>query len=234
MAYGKPIAITHFLFNKPMYRNFLKRIIDFILSLIGLLILLPVFTIIYMILWFTNKRQPFYFQSRPGKNEKVFKIIKFKSMSDSVDSSGDLLPDADRLTPIGNFLRKSSLDEIPQLINVIKGDMSLVGPRPLRVRYLPYYTEKEKIRHNVRPGITGLAQVSGRNKLNWDQKLALDVKYVENMTFWADFIILLKTVKKIFHVSNDEIVIDLEMDALDTYRINQRKPNTNTIDTKNK
>lgn len=144
-------------------------------------------------------------------------------MSDGVDECGNLLPDAERLTATGNFLRKTSLDEIPQLLNVIKGDMSLVGPRPLRVRYLPYYTNEEKIRHTVKPGITGLAQVSGRNKLNWDQKLALDVEYVNKISFWRDFVILLKTVKKVFHVSDDEIVVDLEMDALDTYRTNQNK-----------
>ncbi len=155
-------------------------------------------------------------------------------MSDATNASGSLLPDADRLTPIGNFLRKSSLDEIPQLINVIKGDMSLVGPRPLRVRYLPYYTQEEKIRHTVKPGITGLAQVSGRNKLNWDQKLALDIEYVNRLTFWLDVAILLKTVKKIFHTSEDEIVVDLTMDALDTYRTNQKTSiKTDTFDTKN-
>ncbi|WP_420322296.1 sugar transferase [Flagellimonas sp.] len=217
-----------------MYGNLIKRIIDFISSLIGLLILSPVFIIIYIILWFTNKKQPFYFQKRPGKNEEIFEIIKFKSMSDATNASGSLLPDADRLTPIGNFLRKSSLDEIPQLINVIKGDMSLVGPRPLRVRYLPYYTQEEKIRHTVKPGITGLAQVSGRNKLNWDQKLALDIEYVNRLTFWLDVAILLKTVKKIFHTSEDEIVVDLTMDALDTYRTNQKTSiKTDTFDTKN-
>lgn len=216
-----------------MYGNLIKRIIDLIAALFGLLILSPVFIIIYAVLWFTNKRQPFYFQKRPGKDEKVFEIIKFKSMSDNTDSSGNLLPDAERLTPTGDFLRKSSLDEIPQLINVIKGDMSLVGPRPLRVRYLPFYTQEEKARHTVKPGITGLAQVSGRNKLNWDEKLALDVEYVKKLTFWLDFIILLKTVKKIFHTSDDEIVVDLAMDALDTYRINQKQPKTDTVDTKN-
>lgn len=216
-----------------MYGNLIKRIIDFVASLCGLLVLSPVFFIIYIVLWFSNKRRPFYFQKRPGKDEKVFEIIKFKSMSDATDISGNLLPDADRLTPIGNFLRKSSLDEIPQLINVIKGDMSLVGPRPLRVRYLPYYTREESIRHTVKPGITGLAQVSGRNKLNWDQKLALDVEYVNKLTFWLDFVILLKTVKKIFHTSDDEIIVDLEMDALDTYRINQKQTKTEDIDTTN-
>ncbi|RDY57580.1 sugar transferase [Flagellimonas nanhaiensis] len=218
-----------------MYRNVFKRIIDFVGACCGFIVLFPIFFLVYIMLFFTNKKQPFYRQQRPGKNEKVFEIIKFKSMSDATDASGKLLPDAERLTRIGNFLRKSSLDEIPQLINVIKGDMSLVGPRPLRVRYLPFYTQEEKIRHTVKPGITGLAQVSGRNKLNWDQKLALDVAYVKKLNLWLDFVILLKTVKKIFHTADDEIVVDLEMDALDTYRINQKKSkiNKNSLDTKN-
>jgi len=139
-------------------------------------------------------------------------------MSDAVDSDGFLLPDAERATRFGTFLRKTSLDEIPQLINVIKGEMSLVGPRPLRIRYLPYYTKIEKIRHTVRPGITGLAQVSGRNGIGWDEKLAKDVEYVQNLTFFLDCRILLKTVKKVFVTSDSEITLDIEMDALDTYR----------------
>ncbi len=144
--------------------------------------------------------------------------MKFKTMSDAKDLNGELLPDENRLTKFGNFLRKSSLDEIPQLLNVIKGDMSLVGPRPLRVRYLPFYSEKEKIRHTVLPGVTGLAQVSGRNSLSWDRKLAYDVEYVENISFMLDLKILLKTFYKVIGPSSKEIVIDVEMDALDTYR----------------
>ena len=139
-------------------------------------------------------------------------------MNDAKSSSGELLPDEKRLTRFGNFLRRTSLDEIPQLLNVIKGDMSLVGPRPLRVRYLPYYTEMESIRHTAKPGITGLAQVSGRNSLNWDEKLNKDVEYVENLSFWLDCRILLLTLKKIFKVSDSEIVLDEEMNALDEYR----------------
>lgn len=147
--------------------------------------------------------------------------MKFKTMTDKKGKDGKLLPDEDRLTGFGEFLRKTSLDEIPQLFNVIKGDMSLVGPRPLRVRYLPYYTKEEQIRHTVRPGITGLAQVSGRNSINWDQKLEKDIEYVQNLTFINDFIILLKTVKKVFKTNKEEIVIDLEFDSLDEYRMNQ-------------
>lgn len=209
-----------------MYRSFLKRFLDFVLATIGFIVLFPFFLIIYGILWFSNNKKPFYLQDRPGKDEKVFKIIKFKSMSDAVDSNGNLLPDSERLTRVGNFIRKTSLDEIPQLINVIKGDMSLVGPRPLRVRYLPYYTKIEKLRHTVKPGITGLAQVSGRNGINWDEKLRLDVDYVKNLSFLSDVKILLKTVKKVFKTSEDEIVLDITADSLDTYR--QEKVQSNT------
>ena len=154
-----------------MYHDFFKRIIDIVLAFFGLLILLPFFAVVFLILLFNNNGKPFFFQKRPGKDEKIFKIIKFKSMTDKKDRSGNLLPDSERVTTFGTFIRKTSLDEIPQLINIIKGDMSLVGPRPLRVRYLPYYTNEERIRHSIRPGVTGLAQVSGRNLLvgmkNW-------------------------------------------------------------------
>lgn len=144
--------------------------------------------------------------------------MKFKTMTEEKDANGDYLPDEERLTKLGNFLRKTSLDEIPQLLNVIKGEMSLVGPRPLRVRYLPFYSEIEKIRHTVLPGVTGLAQVSGRNSLTWDQKLAYDVEYVENISFILDLKILLKTFYKVIGASSKEIILDVEMDALDTYR----------------
>src|SRR5690554_3345126 len=145
-----------------MYKNFFKRIIDFLASLIGLLLLSPVFVFVMMGLFFANQGKPFFFQSRPGKGERIFKIVKFKTMNDKKDKDGNLLSDAERLTKIGSFVRKTSLDEIPQLINVLKGDMSLIGPRPLRTYYLPLYNEVQKTRHNVRPGITGWAQVNGR------------------------------------------------------------------------
>ncbi|MEX0289658.1 MAG: sugar transferase [Flavobacteriaceae bacterium] len=199
-----------------MYKHFLKRVIDLVLSVTGFLFLIPIFIIIYIVLIFVNRGNPIFLQPRPGRKEKVFNIMKFKTMTDEKGSDGKLLPDDLRLTLFGKFLRKTSLDEIPQLLNVIKGDMSLVGPRPLRVRYLPYYTTEESIRHTVRPGITGLAQVSGRNAINWDDKLQKDVDYVKNLTLWLDIKILLKTVKKVFDSS--DINLDNSEDALDTYR----------------
>ncbi|GGZ70471.1 sugar transferase [Algibacter mikhailovii] len=196
-----------------MYRNYFKRIFDFLLALIGLIILLPIALIVYFTLVFVNKGNPFFFQERPGRNEKVFSIMKFKSMTDKKDENGKLLPDADRVTKFGTFIRKTSLDEIPQLINILKGDMSLIGPRPLRVHYLPYYTEKESIRHSIRPGVTGLAQISGRNLLSWDDKLAKDVEYVENLSFYNDLLIFFKTIRKVFDYDNtvfDPNMLDLE------------------------
>ncbi|WP_299782688.1 sugar transferase [uncultured Formosa sp.] len=203
-----------------MYKTIFKRVIDFSASLIGFIILLPVFLLVTLILLVTNG-QPFFFQSRPGKNEKVFKIIKFKSMSDKKDKNGNLLPDAERVTVLGTFIRKFSLDEIPQLLNVIKGDMSLIGPRPLLVRYLPYYTKEEQIRHTVRPGITGLAQVSGRNSISWDDKLAKDIEYVENLSFKSDLQILLKTVLKV--VKGSDIVLSPDVLDFNVYRESKKQ-----------
>ncbi|RYC51435.1 hypothetical protein DN53_14660 [Flagellimonas olearia] len=203
-----------------MYSKYIKRFIDFILSLIGFTLLFPVFALLYLIVLFINKGNPLFFQERPGKNEKVFKIVKFKTMTDERDSNGNLLPDEKRLTKLGNFMRKSSLDEIPQLINVIKGDMSLVGPRPLRTHYLPYYTERERLRHTVRPGITGLAQVSGRNAIGWDEKLEKDVEYVENLSMATDISILFKTVEKVFKASN--VILDDTMQTFDEYRTTKK------------
>ncbi len=196
-----------------MYKKLFKRIIDVCLATIGLLILSPLFFIISFVLLFTNRGKPFFFQSRPGKNEKIFKIIKFKSMSDKKNANNELLPDDQRVTLFGNFIRKYSLDEIPQLINILVGHMSLIGPRPLRVQYLPYYTETEKIRHSVKPGVTGLAQVSGRNTLNWDDKLAFDVEYVQKMSFYLDAKIFFKTVLKVVNGSDTNLsegIIDLD------------------------
>lgn len=149
-------------------------------------------------LFFANNGKPFFFQTRPGKDEQLFKIIKFKTMNDKKDADGNLLSDAERLTPIGSFVRKTSLDEIPQLLNVLKGDMSLIGPRPLLIQYLPLYNSIQKKRHDIRPGITGWAQVNGRNAISWEQKFAYDVWYVENCTFALDVKILFLTVKKVF------------------------------------
>lgn len=181
-----------------MYKNYLKRIVDFSAALFGSILLFPVFLVVTIALYFTNQGKPFFFQLRPGKNERIFKIIKFKTMNDKKDVHGSLLPDAERLTAIGRFVRKSSLDEIPQLINVLKGDMSLIGPRPLLVQYLPRYNEIQKKRHNVRPGITGWAQVNGRNTISWQQKFEYDVWYVNNLSFLLDVKILFLTIKKVF------------------------------------
>ncbi|ADX67662.1 MULTISPECIES: sugar transferase [Weeksella] len=180
-----------------MYKNFIKRILDILVALVGLLILSPIFIIVTIGLYFANQGKPFFFQERPGLNEKIFKIIKFKTMNDKTDEQGKLLPDADRLTPIGAFVRKTSLDEIPQLINVLKGDMSLIGPRPLRTYYLPLYNEEQKRRHEVRPGITGWAQVNGRNAISWTKKFELDVFYVNNISFALDLKIFFLTIKKV-------------------------------------
>lgn len=181
-----------------MYKLFSKRIFDFSFSLLGLTILLPVFILATFCLYLANQGKPFFFQKRPGKNGKIFRIIKFKTMNDRTDSEGNLLPDADRLTPVGKFVRKTSLDEIPQLINVLKGDMSLVGPRPLLPEYLPLYNKEQARRHEVRPGITGWAQVNGRNAISWKQKFEYDVWYVDHLSFWLDLKILLLTIKKVF------------------------------------
>jgi lipopolysaccharide/colanic/teichoic acid biosynthesis glycosyltransferase len=181
-----------------LYAKYIKPLLDFFISLTGFIMLLPIFTIVLIILLVVNNGSPFFLQSRPGLNEKIFRVIKFKTMNDRKDKSGNLLADAQRLTIIGKFIRKTSLDEIPQLINVIKGDMSLIGPRPLLVEYLPLYNEAQKRRHEVKPGITGWAQVNGRNAISWEQKFDYDVWYVDHMAFLLDVRILFLTIKKVF------------------------------------
>lgn len=181
-----------------MYKLFFKRFVDFFAALIGLLVLSPIFVFVMIGLFFANGGKPFFFQSRPGRKEKVFKIIKFKTMNDRRDSEGNLLTDAERLTPIGAFVRKTSLDEIPQLINVLKGDMSLIGPRPLLIQYLPLYTAEQRRRHDVRPGITGWAQVNGRNAISWEKKFELDVWYVDHLSFSTDLKVFFTTFRKVF------------------------------------
>ncbi|MDD3744623.1 MAG: sugar transferase [Lentimicrobiaceae bacterium] len=181
-----------------MYVNLLKPIIDFLLSLIVLLILSPLFLLITLLLTIANSGNPFFTQTRPGKNARLFKVIKFKTMNEKRDAAGNLLPDAQRLTTVGKFIRKTSLDEIPQLLNVLKGDMSLIGPRPLLVDYLPLYSKEQARRHEVRPGITGWAQVNGRNAISWEQKFKYDVYYVDNCSFVLDLTILIKTIEKVF------------------------------------
>jgi lipopolysaccharide/colanic/teichoic acid biosynthesis glycosyltransferase len=181
-----------------MYKNAIKRFLDFSIALIGLVLIFPLFILVIVGLFFANQGKPFFFQLRPGKNRQLFKIIKFKTMNDKKDNEGNLLSDAERLTKIGAFVRKTSLDEIPQLLNVIKGDMSLIGPRPLLPEYLPLYNDFQNKRHEVKPGITGWAQVNGRNAISWQQKFEYDVWYVENFSFLLDLQILNKTIKKVF------------------------------------
>lgn len=181
-----------------MYKNYLKRLLDFLAAFFGLLLISPIFLIITVALFFANQGKPFFFQKRPGRNEKIFSIIKFKSMNDKKDKNGNLLSDSERLTKMGSFVRNTSFDEIPQLLNVLKGDMSIIGPRPLRIHYLPLYSEKQKIRHSVRPGITGWAQVNGRNAISWTAKFEYDVWYVENLSYLLDIKILFLTIKKVF------------------------------------
>ena len=182
-----------------MYKYFFKRLIDFCIALLGLICIGWFLIIIAIWLHIVNKGAgAFFFQERPGKNAKIFKVVKFKTMTDERDASGNLLPDAERLTKVGKFVRSTSLDEIPQLLNVIKGDMSLIGPRPLLVQYLPLYNETQRRRHEVRPGITGWAQVNGRNAISWEQKFAYDVWYVDNVSLSLDCKILVKTIQKVF------------------------------------
>lgn len=203
-----------------MYRRFLKRWLDFIIVFCVLLVIWPLFLVIMVGLHFANKGVGvFFFQERPGKYNKIFKVIKFKSMTDERDKDGKLLPDNQRLTKIGRFIRSTSMDELPQLFNVIKGDMSLIGPRPLATIYLPYYDEKEQHRHDVRPGITGWAQVNGRKSITWEQKLAYDVDYVNNMSFWLDVKIFFLTVYKVFKRENVGVGVDVI--DFDDYRIAQ-------------
>lgn len=181
-----------------IYRKYIKRILDFIGALIMLIVLSPLLLVVTVWLHFANKGAgAFFTQERPGKDERIFKLYKFKSMTDEQDAEGNLLPDGERLTSVGRFIRKTSLDELPQLWNVLKGDMSFIGPRPLLVQYLPLYSASQRRRHEVRPGITGWAQVSGRNAISWERKFALDVWYVDHLSFRLDCIIIWRTVVKV-------------------------------------
>lgn len=185
-----------------MYKKVIKRMIDFLLSLITLLLFSPIFIIVAFFVRIKLGSPVFFCQKRPGKDEKIFTIYKFRTMTDKRDESGNLYSDDIRLTPFGRKLRATSLDELPQLLNVLKGDMAIVGPRPLMVEYLPYYTEEEKLRHTVRPGITGLAQVKGRNSLSWEDKFAFDIQYVKKMSFILDLKIIMETVSKVIKKSD--------------------------------
>tara|TARA_R110000868_G_scaffold212709_5_gene462642 strand:- start:13817 stop:14446 length:630 start_codon:yes stop_codon:yes gene_type:complete len=204
-----------------MYKLIFKRIFDFVGALILLLAFLPILLPIILILALDLKGNPFFTQKRPGKNEKIFSVLKLKSMTSETDANGKLLPDDKRITPLGAFLRKTSLDEIPQLINVIKGDMSFIGPRPLLIKYLSWYSEEEKLRHTVKPGITGLAQISGRNFIEWERKFELDVYYVQNLSFSTDLNIFFKTILKVIKSSDVAVATNHVTEDFDLYR--QRK-----------
>lgn len=180
-----------------MYKFFFKPLLDFVLSFLGLIISSPIFLIVFIALLLANKGKVFFLQNRPGKNEEIFKIIKFRTMNEKKDAHGNLLPDEERLTSIGKLVRKTSLDEIPQLINVLLGNMSLIGPRPLLPEYLPLYNDFQKKRHLIKPGITGWAQINGRNAVDWEKKFMFDVWYVENMSFLLDLQIIFLTLKKV-------------------------------------
>lgn len=189
-----------------MYKHFFKRFFDFWIALITLTCISPILLVVTIWLHFANKGAgAFFFQDRPGKNEKVFKVIKFKSMTDERDSEGNLLPEAQRLTKIGAFIRKFSIDELPQLINVLKGDMAFIGPRPLLPKYIPLYNEEQHRRHEVRPGISGWAQVHGRNNITWTEKFKLDVWYVDHVSLWIDIKVIFLTIKNV--LSSKDIIL---------------------------
>lgn len=193
-----------------MYKHFFKRVFDFCASLLALVCLSPFLIVITIWLKIANKGAgAFFFQPRPGKNEKIFKVIKFKSMTDERDADGKLLPDAQRLTKVGRFVRSTSIDELPQLLNVLKGDMSFIGPRPLLIEYLPYYTEREKLRHTVRPGISGWAQVHGRNTVKWDDRLEYDAYYAEHISFLLDMRIFFMTVVNV--LKRKDVSVDVSL-----------------------
>lgn len=199
-----------------MYKKYIKRLLDIVLSLIAIIITLPIFLIIGILVLIFLGKPAIFRQKRPGKNEKILTMYKFRTMSNKKDKDGNLLPDELRLTKLGKILRKTSLDEIPEFINILKGDMSFVGPRPLLIEYLPYYTEKEHHRHDVRPGLTGLAQVSGRNLLNWNDKFEKDLEYVKNITFINDFKIVLKTFYTVIKregINNQNSVTMISLDS---------------------
>lgn len=182
---------------KNLYQNCFKRVMDFLLSLMALCVLSPVLLILIIVGAVKMKGNPFFTQQRPGRNEKIFRLIKFRTMTCETDADGNLLPDEQRLTKYGKFLRSTSLDELPELINILVGDMSIVGPRPLLVKYLPLYNEEQRHRHDVRPGLTGWAQVNGRNAISWEEKFRLDVWYVKNISLWLDIKTIFLTVKNV-------------------------------------
>lgn len=207
--------------HKPYgpYERFVKRPLDFCLSLMAIVVLSPVFLITALLVRIKLGSPVLFTQERPGKNERIFKLYKFRTMTDARDEKGELLSDTIRLTPFGKALRASSLDEIPELLNILKGDMAIIGPRPLLVQYLPYYRDNEKVRHDVRPGLSGLAQVSGRNLVKWDQRLAYDADYVKKITFIGDLKIIGKTIAKVF--AKEDIAVNTE--EVEAYLDEERK-----------
>lgn len=199
-----------------MYAKYFKRMLDFILSLIALIILSPILLIVAILVRIKLGNPIIFKQQRPGKDEKIFTLYKFRTMTDKKDENGNLLPDSERLTNFGKLLRSTSLDELPELINILKGDMAIVGPRPLLVKYLPYYTEEEKHRHDVRPGLTGLAQICGRNNLDWNERFEMDLKYVNSISFKEDLIIIFKTISSV--LKHNDIEVPRESHDLDAIR----------------
>lgn len=203
------------------YKKFGKRFLDLLLSTLAIVILSPVLLVVAILVRIKLGSPVLFHQERPGRNEKIFTLCKFRTMTDKRDEKGNLLPDADRLTKFGKLLRATSLDELPELFNIWKGDMSIIGPRPLLVSYLPWYTKEERLRHTVRPGLTGLAQVSGRNFLDWDSRLAKDVEYVKNLTLAMDISILVKTVTVVF--ARDEVAEDTSVSEGNLAEIRKRR-----------
>lgn len=214
--------MTNFSSIQKLYMSCVKRPIGFLGALVALILLSPIFLCTIVLLHFANKGAGVFFtQNRPGKDGKIFKVIKYKTMTDERDANGELLPDAQRLTKVGRFVRSTSIDELPQLINILKGDMALIGPRPLLVKYLPYYTEEEAHRHDVRPGMTGWAQLHGRNSLrSWEQRFKYDVEYVNNISFMMDVKIVFLTIKNV--LKSEGVVEPGFMDDFDVYRKKQR------------
>jgi len=211
-----------------MYAKFFKRVIDFTLSLIALIVLSPILLILVIVTAIAMKGNPFFTQLRPGKDEKIFKLIKFRTMTNERDENGDLLPDDVRLNKFGKFLRSTSLDELPELINILKGDMSIVGPRPLLVEYLPYYTQEERHRHDVRPGLTGWAQVNGRNAISsWEERFAYDIEYVKKCSFFFDIKVLLLTIDKVLKRSDILVGSEIKVGRLDNSRKQEVKVSKN-------
>ncbi len=205
-----------------MYKRYIKRGLDFILSLAGIIVLSPVFLVLALLVRCKLGSPVLFRQERPGKDEKIFTLCKFRTMTDKKDAAGKLLPDSQRLTKFGKFLRAASLDELPELFNILKGDMSIIGPRPLLVSYLPYYTEEERLRHHVRPGLTGLAQVSGRNFIDWDRRMEKDVEYVKNLSFAMDVKVLWLTVETVLGHS-DEVAEDTNVVEGNFAQIRQKR-----------